>query len=263
MYDLAMIDSMYLKNVCQFVEEAKRHANSQNKNDIFCFCVDCQNKIAWPDSKVVQSHLIKRAFKRNYTIWTKHGEIDDTLHEVDIWVGDNNSDGVLDGDDHDAAAADDFDYQELLRHVEPLVLSSMGTQSGLSNMDILEKSSKDLLYDESNGCDKEFTQLCVVLELLMLKVSHGWSDNSFSELLSFLAKLLPKPNTLLTSTYRAKKLICPLSLGVDKIHTCPNNGILYRKEYEFNMKCSVCGVSRYKRSYNHVYADTIKKKIKK
>jgi hypothetical protein len=138
----------------------------------------------------------------------------------------------------------------------------MGTQSGLSNMDILEKSSKDLLYDESNGCDKEFTQLCVVLELLMLKASHGWSDNSFSELLSFLAKLLPKPNTLLTSTYRAKKLICPLSLGVDKIHTCPNNGILYRKEYEFNMKCSVCGVSRYKRSYNHVYADTMKKKIK-
>jgi hypothetical protein len=29
------------------------------------------------------------------------------------------------------------------------------------------------------------------------------------------------------------------------------------------MKCSVCGVSRYKRSYNHVYVDTIKKKKKK
>jgi hypothetical protein len=28
------------------------------------------------------------------------------------------------------------------------------------------------------------------------------------------------------------------------------------------MKCSVCGVSRYKRSYNHVYVDTMKKKIK-
>jgi hypothetical protein len=30
-------------------------------------------------------------------------------------------------------------------------LSSMGTERGLSNMDILEKSSKDYLYDESNG----------------------------------------------------------------------------------------------------------------
>jgi hypothetical protein len=28
------------------------------------------------------------------------------------------------------------------------------------------------------------------------------------------------------------------------------------------MKYPVCGVSRYKRSYNHVYADTMKKKIK-
>jgi hypothetical protein len=262
MYDLAMIDPMYLENIHQFIEEAKRHANMQNKNDIFCPCVDCENKIVWPDSKVVQSHLIKRGFKRNYTVWTKHGEIDDTIHEVDTGVGDNNSDGVFDGDNPHATDDDDFDYQELLRHIEPHVLSSMGTQRGLSNMDIIEKSSKDLLCDESNGCGKEFTQLCVVLELLKLKVSHGCSDNSFSEHLNLLAKLLLKPNTLPTSTYKAKKLICLLSLGVDKIHACPNHCILYRKEYKFNMKCTVCGVSRYKRSYNHVYADTMKKKTK-
>jgi hypothetical protein len=35
MYNLTRIDPMYLENVCQFVEEAKRHANRQNKNDIF------------------------------------------------------------------------------------------------------------------------------------------------------------------------------------------------------------------------------------
>jgi hypothetical protein len=77
---------------------------------------------------------------------------------MDTGVGDNNSDGVFDGDDPDAADHDDdFDYQELLRHVEPHVLSSMGIERGLSNMDILEKLSKDLLYDESNDCGKEFT----------------------------------------------------------------------------------------------------------
>jgi hypothetical protein len=139
-----------------FISLLKKHANRQNKNDIFCPCVDCENKIAWPDYKVVQSHLIKRGFKRNYTVWTKHGEIDDTLHEVDKEVGDNNSDGVLDGHDQDATADDDFDYQDLLCHVEPQMLSSMGTLRGLY-MNILEKSSKDLLYDESNGCGKEFT----------------------------------------------------------------------------------------------------------
>jgi hypothetical protein len=52
-------------------------------------------------------------------------------------------------------------------------------------------------------------------------------------------------------------------LGVDKIHACPNHCILYRKEHEFKTKCPVCGVSRYKRSYNHVYIDTMKKKNKK
>jgi hypothetical protein len=64
----------------------------------------------------------------------------------------------------------------------------MGADRGL---EILEKSSRKPLYDESNGCDKEFTQLRVVLGLLKLKDNHGWSDNSFSELLSLLAKLLP------------------------------------------------------------------------
>jgi hypothetical protein len=118
------------------------------------------------------------------------------------------------------------------------------------------------LYNESNGCGKEFTQLCAVLEFLKLKAHYGWSDNSFSDLLSLLAKLLSKLNTLPTSTYKVKKLICPLSLGVDKIHTCPNHCILYRKEYEFNMKCLVCGLSQYKRSYNYVYVNTMKKKIK-
>jgi hypothetical protein len=138
----------------------------------------------------------------------------------------------------------------------------MGTQRGLFNMYILEKSSKDLLYYESNGCSKEFTQLCVVLKLLKLKISHGWSNNSFSELLSLRAKLLPKSNTLPTSTYRVKKLICPLSLGVDKIHTCPTI-IFYTAKSMSSTRSVLYVVSQYKRSYNHVYVDTVKKKIKK
>jgi hypothetical protein len=87
MYDLARIDPMYVENVRQFVEELMRHAIRQNKNDIFCPCVECENKIAWPDPKVIQSHLINRGFKRNYMLWIKHGEIDDTLHEVTQKLG--------------------------------------------------------------------------------------------------------------------------------------------------------------------------------
>jgi hypothetical protein len=46
---------------------------------------------------------------------------------VDTRVGDNNSDDVFDGDDHDVVGLDDFDYQELLHRVKPHVLSSLGT----------------------------------------------------------------------------------------------------------------------------------------
>jgi hypothetical protein len=45
--------------------------------------VYCDNKITWLDSKVVKSHLIKSGFKKSYTIWTAHGEIDNALLEVD------------------------------------------------------------------------------------------------------------------------------------------------------------------------------------
>jgi hypothetical protein len=183
MYDLARIEPIYIENVHHFVEEVMRHANREKKTDIFCPCVDCDNKIMWSDSKVVKSHLIKRGFQKSYTIWTTHGEIDNALLEVDRGeVRDGNSHyqdgGVFDGVDH-GIDDDDFDYEELLRHVEPQVLNSMGTDRGLDNMEILEKSSRGPLYDESNGCHKEFTQLRVVLELLKLKASHGWSDNSF------------------------------------------------------------------------------------
>jgi hypothetical protein len=268
MYDLERIDHVYIENVHHFVEDAMRHANREKKSDIFYPCADCDNKIVWSDSKVVKSHLIKTGFKKSYTIWIAHGEIDNALLEVDRGdVRDDNSHyqdgGVFDGADHGIDDDDDFDYEELLHHIEPQVLNYMGTDRGLDNMEILEKSSREPLYNESNDCGKEFTQLRVMLELLKLKASHGWFNNSFSELLSLLAKLLPKPNTLPTSTYRAKKLICLLSLGVDKIHVCPNHYILYRKVHEFKMKCPVCGVSRYKRSYNHVYVDTMKKKNKK
>jgi hypothetical protein len=98
-------------------------------------------------SKVVKSHLIKRDFKKSYTIWIAHGEIDNALLEVDRGeVRDDNShyqdEGVFDGADHGIDDDDDFDYEELLHHVEPQVLNSMETDRGLDNIEILEKSSR-------------------------------------------------------------------------------------------------------------------------
>src|SRR5438552_19067145 len=75
------------------------------------------------------------------------------------------------------------------------------------------------------------------LELLKLKAKNGWSDKSFTDLLVLLKDMLPKANKLPCNTYRAKKLIAPLALDVQKIHAYPNHCILYRKKYEYYDRC--------------------------
>jgi len=67
-----------------------------------------------------------------------------------------------------------------------------------------------------------------ILELLTLKAKHSWSYGSFNDLLRILAWLLPKPNKVPANTYRAKKLVSPFTMGVERIHACPNHCILYR-----------------------------------
>jgi hypothetical protein len=73
-----------------------------------------------------------------------------------------------------------------------------------------------LLYEECKGCHKEHTVLWMTLELLKLKASNVWLDSSSSALLELLSKVLPKPNSLPTSTYLAKKIIYPLTLCIEK-----------------------------------------------
>jgi hypothetical protein len=95
------------------------------------------------------------------------------------------------------------------------------------NFEMLDKASRNLLYEECKWCDKEHMVLWITLELIKLKATNGWSDTSFSALLELLTKLLPKRNGLPSSTYQANKIICPLTLGIEKIHACLNYCILY------------------------------------
>jgi hypothetical protein len=67
------------------------------------------------------------------------------------------------------------------------------------------------------------------------------TDKGFEELLGIVKNMLPKGNELPSSTYEAKKVVCPLGLGIKKIHACSNDCILYRgDEYENLDACPVC-----------------------
>ncbi|XP_031737559.1 uncharacterized protein LOC101205266 [Cucumis sativus] len=95
------------------------------------------------------------------------------------------------------------------------------------------------------GC-KKYTKLSTLVKLYNLKVRYGWSDTSFSELLETLKEILPTTNELPNSLYEAKKTLGALGMEYEKIHACPNNCCLYRKEFANAIECPECGQSRWK-----------------
>jgi hypothetical protein len=72
------------------------------------------------------------------------------------------------------------------------------------------------------------------------------SDTCFSDLLGIVGSLLPKGNVLPQSSYEAKKTLATLGLEYTKIHACPRDCILYRKEWSDSTTCPKCGLSRWK-----------------
>uniref|UniRef100_K3ZL15 Uncharacterized protein n=1 Tax=Setaria italica TaxID=4555 RepID=K3ZL15_SETIT len=120
------------------------------------------------------------------------------------------------------------------------------------NFETVKKSAGENVYERSKGCPKHWTVLCFVLELLILKAKHDWSDGSFNDLLRILAWLLQKLNRVPANTYRAKKLVSPFTIGVERIHACPNHCILYRRDtFKGLDKYLVCFASRYKNNSNY------------
>jgi hypothetical protein len=111
----------------------------------------------------------------------------------------------------------DVDREEMLCHIELEEL--LGSAKGLENFETLKKAAKDHMYE---GCGKEWTVLRFLLHLLIVKAKFRWSNNSFNKLLTLLANLLLKPNLVPRNAYEANKIINPLKMRVQIIHTCRN-----------------------------------------
>ena len=65
-------------------------------------------------------------------------------------------------------------------------------------------------------CEDGHKKLGTTLELLQWKAESGTTDKSFENLLKIFKKLLPRDNELPSSTYEAKKVVCPLGLEVQR-----------------------------------------------
>jgi hypothetical protein len=65
---------------------------------------------------------------------------------------------------------------------------------------MIEDSKKSFYHD----CAAQYMRLFVMVKLFQLKVSNGWSDGSFKDLLMLLEDMLPQGNTVPQTVYEAK-----------------------------------------------------------
>ncbi|XP_024157771.1 uncharacterized protein LOC112165478 [Rosa chinensis] len=110
------------------------------------------------------------------------------------------------------------------------------------------------------GCDRH-TKLNVLVRLYNLKAKHGMSYSAYSNWLIAFAEFLPVGNEIPASVYNTKKTLSALGMDYTKIYACPNDCILYRKEYVDETKCPRCGLSRWKIGKNFKERDGVPAKV--
>ena len=71
-------DLTFLQYVRKFVAAAKKHHVSLGRKRIICPCNACQNTLLLEDN-VVQSHLIRHSFIKDYTVSKFHSEVDPSV----------------------------------------------------------------------------------------------------------------------------------------------------------------------------------------
>ncbi|KAK7346843.1 hypothetical protein VNO80_21366 [Phaseolus coccineus] len=224
----ARISDEYERGVEEFIQFAQRNAINSGRDGgkIRCPCVNCLNGRIL-DVNIMREHLLCDGFLRSYTTWTWHGELLN-LPRVSVT------------EEYVEAEHDDVVDDRLEDMIRDVGAESFAKAHGYGSM---SSDAETPLYP---GSTNNFTRLSVVLRLMNLKALNGWTDKSFTELLQLLKDMLPEGNTLPNRNYEAKKILCPMGMEYKKIHACPNDCILYRKDFELLKSCLRCGLSRYK-----------------
>ncbi|XP_073131634.1 uncharacterized protein [Henckelia pumila] len=196
----------YEVGVESFLQFALRNATNPNK--IPCPCTRCGN-LQKKNVDIIRAHLCFNGIDLTYHKWIWHGEgytINNSMRDEQKSFAEEPIDKVHDA--FDSYAENPNQFHKVLEDAD--------------------------------------TKLSALVKLYNLKARYSWSDKSFTDLLSLLGEMLPNENELPSSLYDAKKSLCALGMNYVKIHACPNDCILYRKEYENLTNCPVCGTSRWK-----------------
>ncbi|GJY43111.1 hypothetical protein Tco_0431324 [Tanacetum coccineum] len=250
MYEIGHAEEAYITGVQSFLKFADTNRLNNGDRTICCPCADCKNLQKYSDMSTIERHLITRGFVRKYTCWSRHGELhvdggtsvpvsssmsvpisNENVHKSVPMVNENeNNNSRISGDFTNKA--------EMFNNME----GTIGDNDEEKLQQLFEDSEKPLYV----GCTK-FSKLSAVIRLFKVKAQYGLSDTSFTAMLEAFHEMLPEDNGLPVSLYQAKKMMCPMGLEIERIDACPNDCILYRKEYKDLHSCVICNESRYKK----------------
>ena len=237
----------YLFGLNQFLDFAFDKSSCNGK--ILCPCKECYNRY-WTSRDDVYNHLVCNGFIPGYTHWILHGEAS-TSHSN---LG-NESRQEDDNVHHDL----DGLLNDVLMGEQALRSDDLGTNSEATNfLKMVERAQKEVYP----GCQSH-TLLSFLLRMFNIKIIGKWTNKSFTMMLELLKELLPEGEILPKSFYETKKFLGELGLKYEKIHACPNDCILFRKEHANESQCPVCGSSRWKpgSAANHGHSKKIIHKV--
>jgi hypothetical protein len=206
---------------------------------ILCPCAQCLNHKEL-DLVGVRDHLLMYGMQSSYDRWIHHGELsdgpqseqsheDDGFHErADHEIADGNED--FDDDDDDG-------LPDIFRDMFEAELTGAGGVPRFGS--VLDELHKEL------QAGSRYTKFSFVVKLLHIKSFYRITNVAFTAMMKLLS--LAFPHCSLPASYNeAKNFLSSLGLGYTAIHVCPNNCILFRRQYEKLDQCPVCEASRWK-----------------
>ncbi|KAI5350142.1 hypothetical protein L3X38_003033 [Prunus dulcis] len=208
---------------------------------IRCPCVKCVNLNLFGVG-IIRDHVYFNGIDQSYKNWTFHGE---------PWEATTNASRNVEEDDGHSRYS--FVSEEI--DMDDNDFGDFGSDP-YEFANVIGDGDQPVYP----GCRK-YTKLSALVKLYNLKAKHGMSDVCFTEFLILQGDLLPEGNTIPTSMYEAKKTLCALGLSYEKMHACPNDCILYRKEYEDSTNCPTCGISRWKEGKDSILKEGVPAKV--
>ncbi|XP_026415829.1 uncharacterized protein LOC113311199 [Papaver somniferum] len=232
-----------------------------------CPCRKCNN-VNYKVRSEIFSDLILHGMMRNYTTWFHHGEslsstVSSSIAPQDTCFEVRNNNDERPGDDlfgmlravcgipmrddegmddrGDGEGTDDMDDDEYMDSGDGGV-SGLPSNCTASRFYKFLEESKIPLYP---GCEK-MSVMSFLVRFWNYKCVGGMSEKSAKDMLQLMRDSFPDNCNLPENFTQCKKILSELGLTYNKINACPNDCILYYKEYADRETCHVCKASRYK-----------------